>query len=296
MSYYADLATLIGIQIIAVVGVFAISGLTGLMSMGQGGFMAIGAYTAVLTHMRLGVPWLLAVALGVLAVCVVSPIVGYPSLRLRRDFFAIATFGFGEAVTALGRMFTQLTGGTMGMSGIPRFTNIWVVLIAVCFSVFMVANLKNSRLGRNSLAIRSDELSAEAAGIDVFGHKMRVFVFGASLAGLAGGLQAFFIHYMDPMIFNVWTSVEQVVLVYFGGINSLTGCVVSTLLLSALPEAFRFARLWRVVIYSVFVVAILNLRPQGLLGDHELTWSAVRTFFSRLAGGTQRRSEGVGVE
>jgi branched-chain amino acid transport system permease protein len=294
MSYYTDLATLIGIQIIAVVGVFAISGLTGLMSMGQGGFMAIGAYTAVLTHMRLGVPWLLAVALGVVAVCAVSPIVGYPSLRLRRDFFAIATFGFGEAVTALGRMFTQLTGGTMGMSGIPRFTNLGIVLVAVGLSIFMAANLKNSRLGRNSLAIRSDELSAEAAGIDVFGHKMRVFVFGASLAGLAGGLQAFFIHYMDPMIFNVWTSVEQVVLVYFGGINSLTGCVVSTLLLSALPEAFRFARLWRVVIYSVFVVAILNMRPQGLLGDHELTWSAVRTFFSRLAGATQRRSEGVG--
>jgi len=297
MSYYMDLATLVGIQVIAVVGVFAISGLTGLMSLGQGGFMAIGAYTAVLTNMRLGVPWPLAILLGMVAVCIVSPIVGYPSLRLRRDFFAIATFGFGEAVTALGRMFTQVTGGTMGLAGIPRFTNVWIVAFAVGATIFMTANLKNSRLGRNSLAIRSDELSAEAAGIDVFGHKMKVFVYGASLAGLAGGLQAFFIHYMDPMIFNVWTSVEQVVLVYFGGINSLTGCVVSTLLLSALPEAFRFARLWRVVIYSVFVVVILNLRPQGLLGDYELSLASIRGALSNCCRSRRKRyTESTGLE
>jgi len=296
MGYYADLLTLIGINLIAVAGVFALTGLTGLFSFGQGGFMAIGAYTAALSHMRLGVPWPLALILGVALSCVVSAIVGYPALKLKRDFFALATFGFGEAVTALFQMFTQITGGTMGLAAIPGYTNVWMVLIAVVVVIYMVANLKNSRLGRNSLAIRSDELAAEVLGIDVFAHKMQVFILSAGLAALAGGLMAFFLHYIDPRIFNWTTSVEQVITVYFGGINSLTGCVVSTLLLSAVPELLRSLRLWRVVIYSALIILTLNLRPQGLMGDYELSLARVRGWFSGLSKWKERGQAKAGVE
>jgi len=287
MGYYADVATLMGINLIAVVGVFALTGLTGLFSFGQGGFMAIGAYTAALSHMRLGVPWPLALLLGIVISCLMSVVVGYPALKLKRDFFALATFGFGEAVTALFQMFTQVTGGTMGLAAIPRHTNLWIVLVGVIFAIYMIANLKNSKLGRNSLAIRSDELAAEALGINVFAHKMQVFVLSAGLAALAGGLQAFFIHYLDPRVFNWTTSVEQVITVYFGGINSLTGCIVSTLLLNAVPEALRFLSLWRVVIYSALIILILNLRPQGLLGDYELSLAPLRSFLHNLSRKTK---------
>jgi len=282
MQYYADLATMLLISLTAVVGVFALTGLTGLFSFGQGGFMALGAYTAVLSNMRLGVPYPLALLLGVLMAGSCSVLIGYPALKLRRDFFALATFGFGEAITAIFQMFTQVTGGTMGLPGIPRYTELWVALPVAAGAIFLVANFKKSKMGRQSIAIRNDELAAQALGIDVFRHKMVVFAFSAGLAGLAGGMQGFFIHYMDPRIFGWTTSVEQVITVYFGGINSLTGSVVSTLLLSTMPEVLRFASTWRVVIYAALIILTMNLRPQGLLGDWELTRSSARDQYRRL--------------
>lgn len=284
MQYYVDLATLFLISLTAVVGVFALTGLTGLFSFGQGGFMALGAYTAVLSNMRLGIPFPLALLLGVAVTAAASFVIGLPALRLRRDFFALATFGFGEAVTALFQMFTQVTGGTMGLPSIPRYTQFWMALLAAAGSIYLVANFKRSKMGRQSIAIRNDELAAQALGIDAFRHKMAVFVFSAALAGLAGGLQGFFIHYMDPRIFNWTTSVEQVIIVYFGGINSLTGAVVSALLLTAIPEVLRFVSLWRVVIYAVVIILTMNLRPQGLLGDWEFSVAAVRDLHRRLRG------------
>ena len=296
MGYYVDLATLSFISLTAVVGVFALTGLTGLFSFGQGGFMALGAYTAVLTHMRLGVPFPIALLLGVLMTMAASFLIGLPALKLRRDFFALATFGFGEAVTAIFQMFTQVTGGTMGLGSIPRLTTWWMALAAAVLAIYLVANLKRSKLGRQSIAIRTDELAAQALGIDAFRHKMTVFVICSGLAGLAGGLQGFFIYYMDPRIFNWTTSVEQVIIVYFGGINSLTGAIVSSLLLSTLPEALRFASMWRVVIYAALIILIMNLRPQGLMGSWEFSIGAVRRLFrgrNAKSGGCQYRGGGV---
>jgi branched-chain amino acid transport system permease protein len=229
--------------------------------------------------MRLGVPFPMALLLGVLMTMAASFLIGLPALKLRRDFFALATFGFGEAVTAVFQMFTQVTGGTMGLGSIPRYTTWWMALAAAVLAIYLVANLKRSKLGRQSIAIRTDELAAQAIGIDAFRHKLNVFMLSAGLAGLAGGLQGFFIYYMDPRIFNWTTSVEQVIIVYFGGINSLTGAVVSSLLLSTLPEALRFASMWRVVIYAALIILIMNLRPQGLMGNWEFSFAAVRRLF-----------------
>ncbi len=294
MSYYVDLTTLFCIALIAVVGVFALTGLTGLFSFGQGGFMSLGAYAAVLSNMRLGLPFPLALLFGVIVAAAASYVIGIPALRLRRDFFALATFGFGEAVTALFQMFTQVTGGTMGLPGIPRYTTFWLALVGAIAAIYLVANLKRSRLGRQSIAIRNDELAAQALGIDAYRHKMSIFVISAALAGFAGGLQGFFINYMDPRIFNWTTSVEQVIIVYFGGVNSLTGCVVSTLLLNSLPEALRFASMWRVVIYSALIILIMNLRPQGLMGDWELSLAWARKLIrhgSKESGTTHQAIE-----
>lgn len=286
MAYYLDFLTLFCIALIAVLGVFALTGLTGLFSFGQGGFMALGAYTAVLSNMRLGVPFPIALLLGVAAAAGASYLIGIPALKLRRDFFALATFGFGEAIAALFQMFTQVTGGTMGLPSIPRYTTWWLALAMAILAIYLVANLKRSKLGRQSIAIRTDELAAQALGVDAFRHKMNVFVFSAGLAGLAGGLQGFFINYMDPRIFNWTTSVEQVIIVYFGGINSLTGAVISALLLISLPEVLRFASTWRVVIYAALIILTMNLRPQGLLGDRELTLASIRRFFRRFQRGS----------
>ncbi len=281
MGYFVDLGTLFLISLTAVVGVFALTGLTGLFSFGQGGFMALGAYTAVLSNMRLGVPFPIALLLGVAVSSFAGLIIGIPALRLRRDFFALATFGFGEAVTALFQMFTQITGGTMGLPSIPRYTEFWMALLAAAVAVYAVAHLKNSKFGRQSIAIRNDELAAQAIGIDAFRHKLAVLVFSAALCGLAGGLQGFFIHYVDPRIFNWTTSVEQVIIVYLGGINSLTGTLVSAFVLAAIPEVFRFASLWRVVIYAILIILTMNLRPQGLMGEWEFSLPAIKGLFQR---------------
>ncbi len=293
MSYYVDLATLFCIALIAVVGVFALTGLTGLFSFGQGGFMSLGAYAAVLSNMRLGLPFPLALLFGVIVAAAASYVIGIPALRLRRDFFALATFGFGEAVTALFQMFTQVTGGTMGLPGIPQYTTFWLALAGAIVAIYLVANLKRSKLGRQSIAIRNDELAAQALGIDAYHHKMSIFVISAALAGFAGGLQGFFINYMDPRIFDWTTSVEQVITVYFGGINSLTGSVISTLLLSSLPEALRFASMWRVVIYSALIILIMNLRPQGLMGDWEFSLAWARRIIRRKSEGPNTSHQAI---
>ena len=279
MTYYRDLASLVGINLIAVLGVFTLTGLTGLMSFGQTGFMAIGAYAAALSHMRLGIPWPLALGLGVVLACLLSVVLGYPSLRLKGDFFGLATFGFAEAVAAVFRMFSQVTGGTTGLGGIPRHTTIWIVVASVVVSIYLVANLKRSKLGRNSVAIRSDELAAESLGIDVLSHRLKVFVFSSGLAALAGGLEAFFLHYLDPRIFGFTITIEQIIVVYFGSINSLTGCIVSSLLLDLVPEAMQAIRQWRVVIYSVLIIFTLSVRPQGLMGDYEFSGSSARSLY-----------------
>lgn len=281
-QFILGLLTFSSLTLIAVCGTFMLTGLTGLFSFGQGGFMAVGAYVSVISHMRYGIPFPLSVLLGVLAAMIISVILGIPTLRLRRDYFALVTFGFGEAIRAVFEVFTQFTGGTMGLGGIPRYTTLPLALGLALLSVWTVANIKRSKFGRNSIALRNDELASETVGIDVFRHKMKIFIFSAALAALSGALTAFYVNYMEPRLFGWTTSVEQIIIVFFGGINSLTGTVLSSFLISMLPEWLRFAAAWRMVIYAAIIILVINWRPQGLFGDWEISLSFFQSLMRRL--------------
>jgi branched-chain amino acid transport system permease protein len=288
-GFLGSLLTFSFLTLIAVCGTFVLTGLTGLFSFGQGGFMMLGAYVSAITTMRYGIPFPLAVLLGVLSVVLTSFLIGIPTLKLRRDYFALVTFALGEALQAGFQMLTQFTGGTMGLAGIPRRTNFWIALACAAFCVWIVANFKRSRFGRAAIAIRNDELAAQAMGINVYATKMVIFVFGAALAALAGSLTAFFINYMEPKLFGWTTAVEQIIIVFFGGINSLTGAVAGTFLLGLLPETLRFAAAWRMVLYAIIIIIVINLRPQGLFGTWELTAASAGKPLRRLREGRARR-------
>ena len=276
MEYIFTILTFTGITLIGVLGSYLVTGLTGLFSFGQAAFFSVGAYTAAVLVKNLEVPFLLAVPAAMAAGLVAGLIVGYPTVRLRRDYISLVTFGFGEAIIALLNNSTNLTGGAMGLSGIPRYTNFAVVWGSVAICLALVAGYKYSKFGRQCLALRTDELAAKAMGINVYRVKLVTFLFAAAMTSYAGVLYAFYTTYVEPGAFGWIVSAEWIIIVFVGGINSLTGSVFATLLLTGLPEVLRFASEWRIAAYCVIVLLIINFRPIGLFGEFELTLQWLR--------------------
>ena len=280
MNYYIEILTNVGISLIGVLSVFVISGMTGLFSLGQASFMAIGAYTAGILAKSTGwglVPCLIA---AVLVGGLFGFIIALPTVRLRRDYIALITFGFGQAVIAVLNNMTSITGGAMGLMSIPKYTTPLLVLVSVIVISFLVWNLKKSRFGRQCMALKSDEIAARAMGINVNFIKMQAFVVASMITAYAGALYAFHTTYVDPTIF-VWNrSAEWLIIVFFGGLNSLTGALLSGVVLGMLPELLRSISNMRIIIYSVLVLLIINFRPQGLLGAYEFSitrlWNRIR--------------------
>jgi len=257
------------ISIIGVSGVFLITGLTGMFSLGQASFMAVGAYTSGLLVVRFGFSFPLAAVVGVGAGVLAGLVVGIPTVRLRRDYVALVTFGFGEAIIAILNNLTQITGGAMGLVGIPPITTLPFAALSALLSLFIVWNFKFSRFGRQCIAVRTDELAARSMGINADGMKLLVFLLAAGFSAYAGVLYGFYTTYVDPGLFNWTRSAEWIIMVFFGGLGSVSGAVLSAILLGTLPEVLRFASEWRILLYCVIVLAIINYRPKGLLGERE---------------------------
>ena len=276
MEYIFTILTFTGITLIGVLGSYLVTGLTGLFSFGQAAFFSVGAYTAAVLVKNMEVPFLLAVPAAMAVGLVAGLIDGYPTVRLRRDYISLVTFGFGEAIIALLNNSTNLTGGAMGLSGIPRYTNFAVVWGSVAICLALVAGYKYSKFGRQCLALRTDELAAKAMGINVYRVKLVTFLFAAAMTSYAGVLYAFYTTYVEPGAFGWIVSAEWIIIVFVGGINSLTGSVFATLLLTGLPEVLRFASEWRIAAYCIIVLLIINFRPIGLFGEFELTLQWLR--------------------
>jgi branched-chain amino acid transport system permease protein len=271
VEYIVSILTFTGITLIGVLGTYMVTGLTGLFSFGQAAFFSVGAYTAAVLVKDLHVPFLLAVPAAMATGLLAGLMVGYPTVRLRRDYISLVTFGFGEAIIALLNNSTNLTGGAMGLSGIPQYTNFAVVWGSVAVCLALVAGYKYSKYGRQCLALRTDELAAKAMGINVNRIKLVTFLFAAAMTSYAGVLYAFYTTYVEPGAFGWIVSAEWIIIVFVGGINSLTGSVFATLLLTGLPEMLRFASEWRIAAYCVIVLLIINYRPIGIFGEFELT-------------------------
>lgn len=277
--YYLDVLIKIGINITLAVSLNLINGYTGQFSLGHAGFMAVGAYTSAAVSLFAG-PHILppqantfviaaffcaALVIGGLVAALTGWLVGMPSLRLKGDYLAIVTLGFGEIIRVIFRNIDVL-GGALGLNGIPPYTNFfWVYGVAVV-CIFVVVSMVHSTYGRGFIAVRDDEVAAEAMGLNTTRYKIVAFVVGAFFAGLAGGLYGHYTLSIDPKGFDFNRSIEIVVMVILGGMGNTIGVVAAAVLLTLLPEWLRGLDQYRMVFYSLLLIVLMLTRPEGLFG------------------------------
>ena len=290
--YILQVICLAGINIILAVSLNLINGFTGQFSIGHAGFMAIGAYaSAFLTvtygeriraalgflppFARDGALLLSGLALGALLAAIAGFFVGVPSLRLRGDYLAIVTLGFGEIIRVW-ILNIDAIGGARGYSGIPKLANFfWIYLFAV-ISVTVVSRTVRSSFGRSLIAIREDEIAAEAMGVDTTRSKVISFVLSSAMAGVGGGLFGHYLMYVHTNSFTFIKSIEIIIMIVIGGLGSITGSVVGAVLYIALTEGLRGFAQYRMILFSLLLIVIMIVRPQGLLGHREFA-----SFFRR---------------
>lgn len=290
-QYFVQIALFAGINIILAVSLNLVNGFTGQFSLGHAGFMAVGAYTSSVLSLQFagnGTPgtlfFLMVLVAGGLASALCGVLVGIPSLRLRGDYLAIVTLGFGEIIRVIIQN-VELFGGARGLTGIPKLTSIGWVYAFAAITMFVISNLVRSTYGKGFLAVRDDEVAAEAMGIDTTRYKVIAFVTGAFFAGLAGGLYAHSVTYITPSQFGFVKSIEIVVMVIVGGMGHNLGVLISAILLTMLPEVLRPIAEYRMVIYSLALILIMLARPQGLFGEIGWLKALVQRFFPRRATG-----------
>ena len=270
-DYYLQILIWVGINVIMGVSLNLINGFTGQFSLGHAGFMAIGAYVAASMTKLMGMPFAFALLSGGIAAAAGGLVVGIPTLRLADDYLAIATLGFGEIIRVI-ILNLDVVGGPRGLPGIPaRTTFLWVYVIAAA-TVVVVRNLIWSRQGRALVAIREDETAAETMGVDTTRNKIMAFVVGAFFAGVAGGLYAHKITFIDPSQFDFMKSIEALVIIVLGGLGSITGTVMAAFVVTFLPEILRAFADYRMIIYSLMLILMMLYRPRGLMGTAEFSF------------------------
>ena len=289
--YYFQVLILVGINITLAVSLNLVNGFTGQFSIGHAGFMAAGAYGSAMFTVTWGqklaaamvaahVPapvaqgalLLVSLLLGGGLAAIFGYLVGLPSLRLRGDYLAIVTLGFGEIIRVL-ILNIDAVGGARGLPGIPQWANFFWVFLVATIVIALAVNLANSTHGRALFAIRDDEIAAEALGVDTTAYKVTAFVLGAFFAGVAGGLFAHYLSYLNPSTFTFLKSIEVIAMVVLGGMGSITGSVLAAIVLTLMPEALRAVKDYRMVIYALMLIILMITRPQGLMGTRELSWA-----------------------
>lgn len=271
MAYLEAILINVAIYAIATLGLAIFTGYTGLFSLGHAAFMAVGAYTASILTYFYKVPFTVALLAGVILSVLVSFLIGYPTLRarLRSDYFAIATLGFGEAVKVILENF-DLTQGARGLPGIPKFSSLGNTFLFLVLAVVLCRNFLRTTYGRKIIAIGQDPVAAEMIGIPLLPNQLLSLGVSAGLAGLSGGLLAHYTTFIQPSIFSMDLSSLITAGVVCGGMGSLTGPVTAVALFVIIPELFRGFALWRLVFYGMLLVIIINWRPKGLFGYEEL--------------------------
>jgi branched-chain amino acid transport system permease protein len=293
--YQALMLIPIGFNIILAVSLNLSAGFLGQLPLGHAGFMSVGAYAAALFSMSVNLPanveLPLAVALGGLTAAVFGVLIGLPALRLRGDYLAILTLGFGEIIRVI-ILNLKFTGGAYGLKGIGRRTTVTWVYIFVAVTLFVLNTLIKSRHGRAILSIREDEIAAEASGIPTTYYKVLAFSVSAAFAGVAGGLYAHHLSILDPSSFGFMKSAEILVIVVLGGLGSLFGSVVSAAALTILPELLRGFAEYRMVIYSLLLVTVMIFKPSGLCGRYEFSLGdSLDGLFTLLRGRLLQKQE-----
>jgi len=265
-SYYLDLFSAMGINILLALSVYSPLA-TGQLSIGNAGFMAIGAYVSAMLTVHLHLPLFPSLIAGGVFAGVVGVLVGFPALRIKGIFLAMVTLAFGEIVRNFFLNFlTSLTGGAYGFRGIGnRPVSLFWIWGCVAFFLILFFFLSRSRLGLTMMATHDDDTVSELIGINVVHLKVGSFGLGALIAGIAGGLYAHYYLYLEPEFFNVWQSIHMVLYVIMGGMLTFWGPVLGASIFTLLPESLRFLQDWRGAFFGAFIIGLMIARPSGLL-------------------------------
>ncbi|MFO7255071.1 MAG: branched-chain amino acid ABC transporter permease [Firmicutes bacterium] len=321
--YYQRILNTAFVYVVAAVGYNLVNGIAGQFSLGPNAFMALGGYTAALLMLPLtqkqmvwflqplvwpfnafslpGHLFIVALLAAGLVAALGGLLVGYPALRLRGDYLAIATFGFGEIIFVLANNLIPLTNGSLGIKAIPEYTNLWWSGGAAVATLLLVRNLASSSFGRAMRAIREDEVAAEAMGINIFRTKLLAFILSAFLGGIAGALLATLITTISPTLFTFTMTFNLLIIIVLGGLGSVTGSAVTALIFAFLQEGLRFLEAptrigpWlvpgipgmRMVVFSLLLVFLMIFYRRGLFGRSELSWDLL---LRRLPGRRQSRA------
>ncbi len=274
--YHLGILIDIGINIILAVSLNLINGHTGQFSLGHAGFMAVGGYTAAKISLVVSpmlppalqpVIFLFALLAGGALAALTGLGVGVPSLRLRGDYLAIVTLGFGEIIRVVVQNM-EAVGAASGLKGIPKYTTLGWTFALAAVTIYFVTALVNSTYGRGFIAVSDDEVAASSMGINPVRYKVTAFVTGAFFAGIAGGLYAHHKQFLSPTGFDFLKSIDIVVMVILGGMGRTAGVIVAAILLTLLPEVLRQFSEYRMIIYSLLIIVLMMVRPQGLF-----TWN-----------------------
>jgi len=303
VEYVQRILLIAGINVILAVGLNLINGTTGQFSIGHAGFMAVGAYTTAFVGVKLaphvtgmlgagvvadGVTFNLGLLVGALFAGITGFIVGLPSLRLKGDYLAIVTLGFGEIIRILFNN-AQFLGGATGYSGesaagLPTYTSFFWVFFWVIAVIALVRNVTFSQTGRSLLAIREDEIAAEAMATPTTRLKVLAFTLSAATAGIAGGLFAHMQQGIRPEDFKFDKSIDMIVMIIVGGLGSISGAALGGIFVAVSLELMREVQQYRLVLYALLLIIIMLVRPQGLLGQRELSFDFLTR--ARRKGGT----------
>ena len=276
--YNVRIVQLVCINVILAVSLNLVVGLLGQLALGHAGFMSVGAYTCALFCLNVNLPHNLTfpvgLLLGGLCAAVFGVLIGIPALRLRGDYLAIITLGFGEIIRVVINVLS-FTGGAKGLRSIPSYTTFPYVYFAMALMICFIFTLIKSRHGRAIISIREDEIAAEATGIPTTFYKVFTFALAAFMAGVAGGLLACYNRTITPSDFSFMRSIEIVIMVVLGGMGSITGSLISASVLTVLSEALRAAAGYRMVAYSLLLIVMMMFRPEGLLDRKEFSLTRV---------------------
>lgn len=285
-SYIQLNIMLVGINIILAVGLNLITGFTGQFSLGHAAFMSVGAYLSAIATAKLGQPMIVGILIAAVGSAVMGLIIGIPTLRLKGDYLAIATLGFGEIIRIIALNIDYI-GGASGFNDIPQYTNwAWLYFIVV-ITIICVKNFIKSYAGRACIAIREDEIAAEAMGVNTTVYKVMAFIIGALFAGVAGALYSNYFYFIKPDSFGFLKSIDILVVVVFGGMGSIAGSVVGAIVLSIISLLLQSLPELRMVLYSIILFLIMVYRPQGLLGTTDLKLSLFKKKGGQLHAGSK---------
>jgi len=272
-----------GLNIMLAASLNLINGYTGQFSLGHAGFMAIGAYVGVILTTNFHLPFIVALLAGGAAAGLLGALIGLPTLRLRGDYLAIATLGLGEIV----RIFiinVPYVGGAAGFKGIPHLTNFTWVFFIMLATLFIIKNFVNSRHGRACLAIRENEIAAEAMGINTTRYKVLAFTIGAAFAGVAGVLFGHNMYILSPASFTFMQSFNILIMVVMGGLGSMTGSPPRAPAVACPPPPRAGGPPARMIVYALALILMMFYRPQGLFGYVEVTAMRPLNRFFRKGG------------